>query len=166
MNDPQQLPLKDIHLPEPISWWPPAPGWWILLGLVILGTLGTFYWRRRRRLLFLSAVSMSKRELAALQESYRSHEDAGQFVSELSILLRRLSISAFPREETAGLTGDAWLRFLDSIMTEKLFSEGSGRILIEAPYRANIDLEEVQPLVDACEKWIDNVARQDKVSTK
>ena len=28
------LPLRDLHLPEPVGWWPPAPGWWILLLLV------------------------------------------------------------------------------------------------------------------------------------
>ena len=23
--------LRDIQLPEPISWWPLAPGWWVLI---------------------------------------------------------------------------------------------------------------------------------------
>ena len=31
--------LRDIHLPQPISWWPPAPGWWILLGLLLVSIL-------------------------------------------------------------------------------------------------------------------------------
>jgi hypothetical protein len=32
--------LRDIQLPEPISWWPLAPGWWVL---IILAT-GIFGW--------------------------------------------------------------------------------------------------------------------------
>lgn len=27
--------LKDIHLPTPIGWWPLAPGWYILMGLIL-----------------------------------------------------------------------------------------------------------------------------------
>lgn len=46
MNPLDQLaPLID---PEPISWWPPAPGWW-LLGLALLLGLAAL-WRFRHRL--------------------------------------------------------------------------------------------------------------------
>ena len=47
MNPLDQLaPLID---PEPISWWPPAPGWW-LLGLALLLGLAAL-WRFRHRLI-------------------------------------------------------------------------------------------------------------------
>ena len=51
MNNPDPLAqLRDIHLPDPISGWPPGPGWWLLalLLLTVLAVLGTWLWRRRR----------------------------------------------------------------------------------------------------------------------
>ncbi len=36
--------LKDIHTPDPISWWPLAPGWWISLLLII--AIAVFLYRK------------------------------------------------------------------------------------------------------------------------
>ena len=45
--NPSLLPLKDIHLPGAVLWWPPAPGWWVLAGLVLV--LMVIAWIRYRR---------------------------------------------------------------------------------------------------------------------
>ncbi|MBS1202779.1 MAG: hypothetical protein H6R22_1288, partial [Chromatiaceae bacterium] len=43
--------LRDWHLPDPVSWWPPAPGWWLVAGLALAACALTLHWwlRRRRR---------------------------------------------------------------------------------------------------------------------
>ena len=40
MNPTDLSQLRDIHLPEAVPWWPPAPGWWMLFALVIAGAVG------------------------------------------------------------------------------------------------------------------------------
>jgi len=158
MNDPSQLPLRDIHLPEPVSWWPLAIGWWLVLAFSLL-TISLCVWlylrRRRRR---LSAAYLAKLELKAVHERYRQNEDVRLLAGELSVLLRRMSISAYPREEAAGLTGENWLRHLDRPLPEKPFTSGIGRILIDAPYRRNVRIDEIDSLFKLCETWIDAVA--------
>jgi hypothetical protein len=158
MTDPLELPLKDIHLPAGISWWPPAPGWWILLALIILIVGLIYWWRQRQQRIRRSAVNMARLELDSLQSHYLKHQDARQFVADLSVLLRRLSISAFPRTETASLTGEAWLKFLDTPLQDHSFTSGPGRILVEAPYRPDVKAEEMQPLILLCQQWIDKLA--------
>jgi len=158
MTDPMQLPLKDIHLPQEIIWWPPAPGWWVMLGLFIFILATAYWWHRRRQRILRSAINLARQELVSLQGEYDVHQDARQFIADLSILLRRLSISAFPRRSAASLTGEAWLQFLDAPLQQPAFTKGPGRILIEAPYRPEVRSVELQPLIAVCRQWIEKLA--------
>ncbi len=160
MSRPEDLPLRDIHLPADPSWWPPAPGWWMLLVLLIGLVWGAWWLYQRRQQARLSAVHLAGESLLALRAQYADAQDAPLLVRELSVLLRRLSISAFPRVDAAGLTGEAWLRFLDKSMAGEPFTHGAGRILIDAPYRPRLELHELGALLDLCEAWILAISKQ------
>jgi len=112
--DPSTLPLRDIHLPENIGWWPPAPGWWLLPVLAALALATAWYARRLHQRRRYSVVNMAKRELAGIRSRYDIDRDAVHCVRAVSALLRRVSISLFPRAASAGLTGADWLAFLRS----------------------------------------------------
>ncbi|MEM8682735.1 MAG: DUF4381 domain-containing protein [Pseudomonadota bacterium] len=34
--NPTEIPIRDLHLPPEISWWPLAPGWWVILAIVAI----------------------------------------------------------------------------------------------------------------------------------
>ena len=71
----------------------------------------------------------------------------------LSVLLRRACISVFPREQTAGLSGREWLDFLDRQLNDGRFTEGAGKILLEAPYNKNVACD-FNALFELCEDWV------------
>lgn len=116
-----ELPLRDIHLPAPIGWWPPAPGWWILLfGMPALAFLLAWLWR------FLRRQSPKKLALRELESIAKADADPLEKVRQLAVLLRRTALSVYPREEVAGLVGEAWLAFLDAPLKTNLGRVGKG----------------------------------------
>ena len=140
--------LRDIHLPAPVSWWPPAPGWWGLLALlfIVVGLVVWFYRRRRRNR--WRAIALT--ELARL----RTTQPEG-LLSDLSVLLRRVAISRFPRREVAALTGEDWLAFLDRTLADNTaFRSGAGRAFLRGPYGKDGPEVDVGSLLDLCERWI------------
>lgn len=146
-----QLPLRDIHLPDPVGWWPPAIGWWLLLILVpmLIFALWWLYKRITRR----TAVKTAKKLLAAIKQDSLG-EDVDK-LQQLSALLRRVAISVAPRRECAGLTGEEWLRYLDQSVKGSPFSEGVGRCLAEAHYRKDVsEAIDMPALIALCEQWL------------
>lgn len=143
--------LRDIHLPEPVGFWPPAPGWWLLTLLVIAVAAGLFvYWRgRRARATQYDALT----ELERLETLYRQNGNAVQLVAEISILLRRCCLATYPRADVAGLVDLEWLRFLDRAHGYTHFTEGVGKILITAPYHSNEDIN-ADALVLLTRSWL------------
>jgi hypothetical protein len=149
--NPEQLPLRDIHLPPPIPWWPPAPGWWALL-FIILGA-GLLAWGLYRRPRTTPWQHIAERELQIIRHQYESTPDAHTLIRALSALLRRVCLSLYPRQEVAGLTGEAWLAFLDRQAGMESFRHGGGHVLISAPYQAQAHVN-VQALLDVCTAWL------------
>jgi len=54
---------------------------------------------------------------------------------QLSELLRRSMLAYAPRHEVAGLTGDAWLEWLDRDLPVPYFHTEGGKSLLQLPYR-------------------------------
>ena len=149
MNSPD-LPLKDIHLPETIGWWPLAWGWWAVLVLGVLAIVGGIW--LIRRITRKTALKSAKKLLLQLQQQ---QNESLQQLAALSVLMRRTAISLYPRTEIASLTGAAWLAFLDRSLKDKPFSEGIGQVLKDAHYRQqppeDLDLAALYRL---CSDWL------------
>lgn len=135
--------LKDIHLPEPVAWWPPAPGWW-LAGSVALALLiggGYLLWR------FFYRGRYKREALAALQQLRDTDQgDERILLAELSRLLRQVAIARYGRQEVAALSGAEWLLFLDRTGQTDQFSYGPGRALGTMLYQPSIAIDRQQAL--------------------
>ena len=145
--DPEQIPLRDLHLPEAIAWWPLAPGWWLVLALIAVGfgLLIRHFLRIRAR---GAARRHALRRLNELTADFEQHHNAVAFSSHLSELLRRTMLAYAPRQDVAGLTGDEWLAWLDRDLDQPRFQGAAGRKLLELPYRAPGDDVSGLDLVD------------------
>jgi hypothetical protein len=153
----EALLLRDIHLPGDPSFWPPAPGWW-LLAMVLLALLSwtaVAAWRRyrihRQRQRVLGA-------LAALEDQFRAGQSP-EHLARISMLLRRLALMRFPREKVAALTGGGWLGFLDETGGNGRFCEGPGRVLAAGPYQRALPQDlDTSGLIALVREWVERNA--------
>ncbi len=132
--DPASLDrLHDIIAPPPVPWWPPAPGWYGLLGILLVllvaaAVRGFIRWQRNRY----------RREALAewrrLQPLFATADRRAFALGSLAELLKRTALSAFPRERVAALTGPAWLAFLDRTGPRSGFSTDAGAMIETAAY--------------------------------
>jgi hypothetical protein len=146
--------LRDIHLPEAVSFWPLAPGWWIAVGLFMALALAAHFYRgARRRSLKRAALA----ELAGIETSYQRSSDVSQLALEISVLLRRVALRRFRRHEVASLHGEDWAQFLLRNDDKRGLSDESASSLSTAIYagpHAQCDEEAPAKWLTAARHWI------------
>lgn len=149
--DPADIPLRDIHLPEPVSWWPPAPGWWWLAGTVLLLAVvaAIIWWRRRRGRI----VRAARAEFHAISEHYAQTTDANELVRQLSRLARRCVLALIPDRSVAAATGADWQSALARVTTSGSVDDWLRETLVSAPYRRANDIDGAR-LLAAFEHWL------------
>ena len=148
MNPDPLAQLRDIHLPEAVGPWPPAPGWWLLTALVLLA-VGWALWRlyRHRRSQRYRRQALAR--LAALPIN------TTDYPQQLNRLLKQAALATYPRREVAALSGEPWLQFLDRSGKTNAFTKGEGRVLACAPYTSyNNSNYDPQNLLHVCQTWL------------
>ncbi|MBS3803722.1 MAG: DUF4381 domain-containing protein [Oleiphilaceae bacterium] len=135
-NDPLS-DLRDIHLPDPGGFWPPAPGWWFLAILILVAAAlaGSWFLRRYRRNRWLASA---RRELDQLT---RSPAPESQRLLELNRLLKRAARARYPQRRPETLSGEAWVAFLrDTAPSNQPEAEALFRRLAESSWRPHTSL--------------------------
>jgi hypothetical protein len=92
--------LRDIVVPDAPPVWPLAIEAWLLLAISITAVAIVVYqWRTAR------AANAYRRAGLVLLQSARSGY-------EVSVILKRVALAVFPREQVASLYGEEWAAFL------------------------------------------------------
>jgi len=137
--------MHDIVVSDSVSWWPLAPGWYVVMILLAIAMVwyGFQGWKKWK-------ANQYRRD--ALREL------DGVSPTEFPSLVKRVAVSVWPREKVATLSGDAWLQFLDQTGNTKDFSQGAGRILLDLSYNPDSqitqDSQEYQQLLKLVRRWI------------
>ncbi|MEY4640413.1 MAG: hypothetical protein RLZZ227_407 [Pseudomonadota bacterium] len=151
--------LADIHLPDAVHVWPPAPGWWVLAALVVCA-LVLLYRQQLARVFLRRRLGAALRELDAALNRFKKQaasdrNEAGlQLLQSVNAILKRVALLHYPDPELPRLNGRPWLRFLDSQSHTADFTVGVGRVLGDGMYRPEFDAD-VDALHVLCRRWIE-----------
>ena len=147
------LQLRDIHLPAPISWWPPAPGWWLLAILVVTLIVFSIRWWQRR----LAQNCYRAEALQHLDELQLSltNEPLDQ-CREILALLRRTAKTAYPQLSIESELTSAMLTRLNQCCATPVFDEEIQQQLGKIPYQKNPEISEklIQKLRESTRQWL------------
>jgi hypothetical protein len=110
-----QDPLAALHpLREPgaIGWWPLAPGWWVLIALLLLllCAIGYFIYRRYRANAYRRQAAD---QLQGLHNKWLASGDSQIFLGGMNALLKSVALEVFPRRDVASRSGADWVAFLN-----------------------------------------------------
>jgi hypothetical protein len=158
MADPASLQnLHDVIKPAAVGFWPPADGVWIFVGLALLWALvgGVIVWFRYRQNAYRRK---GMRELVKIRAGLGAQNGEKSAVLAVSVLLKRVALTAYSREKVASLSGEKWLSFLDETMTGGQFAK-TGKLLSEGIYQPaggamEISTRHVEELCVLAGKWI------------
>jgi hypothetical protein len=125
--------LRDIVMPDAPPFWPPASGFWVALAMVAA------------ILLFVAWRLYTVRNRNAYRKAGLMLLGSAETAYDVSVVLKRVALAVFPREQVASLYGDDWAAFLHKTCPRSYF---------KALVSSNSGAEPAEDLVDLASTWI------------
>ncbi|MFT4863654.1 MAG: hypothetical protein ACI95C_002888 [Pseudohongiellaceae bacterium] len=162
--------LADIHLPEPVNFWPPAPGWWILAALLLaLAIWGATKGLAAARYQKIKAHALA--ELDRCYQAYASNSDLERntlqlhFVNDANSVFKRVALYHFDSADIASLGGSRWVDFMKRTGNAQLLDDQIAEALSFGRFRTKIDVD-VDKFYDFGKQWIGSLYLSQRPDTK
>ena len=139
--------IRDIHIPQGVSIYPLAYGWWVVLVVGILSIVGMWFvfWAIKTSKKYYALKTLNNIQVSSIVSS----------AIEMSELLRRICNVKYT--EASSLYGKEWSDFLVNKTNFKI-SERALNLLIFAPFMDKnsnqYSIEDAKELKDFCKNWI------------
>jgi hypothetical protein len=149
--------MKDVRLPEAVSWWPLALGWWILATLILIGLTTVIYllWRRYQHNRYRHLAIL---ELNAYYQQWESESNGELYLRSANSLLKRV-IRLFSPNSVAQFS-DEWIDTLDDYGRTELSTEARYALAHQC-YQAHVDVD-IDSLHSELRYWLKNHKREVK----
>jgi len=142
--------LKEIALPEQISYLPQTSAWYILFSLIAISILYLLWkqYKHYQKNLYRKEALLELSKIKG-EESYNA----------LPILIKRVALLFADRSEIASLSNEAWLEYLNKSYNGNGFSTDSGKLLITLSYSSPSEISqyqqgEIDALFNLIVEWI------------
>ena len=96
--------LAPLRTPDPIGFWPPAPVWWVVIGLLVIALSFLCFQLLKR----YQRNSYRREALKWLSELQEANSD----VQALSGALKATALNAYEATSVASLSDESWPNFL------------------------------------------------------
>jgi hypothetical protein len=144
--------LKDISLPDAISGWPIAFGWWALLVITLLSLFATVYFWQ-----YFKAKNANKKAALHLLKlkyhQFKADSDSIAFLKHSNEVLKRYCLKQYP--SAVSLSGLAWINFLIRHSEKTFFNEELAHAMSEGLYQEHCQCD-ADKLYNACVSWLKN----------
>ncbi len=166
--------FNEISLPETVSWMPETIGWRFLVLFVFIFLCFSVYqsfvrWKKNR---YRGAALL---KLKSIEESWSAacNRADEEWLQLLSTVLKATALQAYPRKRVASLSGEAWVRFLNS--TERSSHRNPEHHCFDAETSSILSVSQYQQrkitisdsvrlkLIQSSRKWIGSHLSEDRI---
>lgn len=158
--------LADIHLPEPVSYWPPAIGWWILAALALIGLflmLRKFADYRRQQKICQYAQAELLRCYDAFSQTDPAQLDQSKldYVNQFNTVIRRVALVHYPQANVASLDGASWVDFIRQTGESSLMTDEIAAALQYGRFQTKCDVD-VDSMHGFGQRWVESLYKSSK----
>ncbi|MFK8020166.1 MAG: DUF4381 domain-containing protein [Pseudomonadales bacterium] len=150
--------IEEIVFAQAVSWMPSTMAWKIL-GLLLLVAIGFAlmqYVKHWQSNAYRRAALQQLKEIRAA--ALRTDTSSNEALLKLPTLMKATALQAYPREQVASLSGEGWLKFLDSCYQGKAFSSDGGQALLALSYQTPAhwpaSKAQTEELLTLCHRWL------------